>query len=355
MKILLCERNLTGHRKLYMEWLTKVPEIEFYILAPENIGMDCTHFIQYKASDNLKTLKEYLKWINQIKDVVKKEKIDAVHILDGDSIMRFFGLGLHHLGARKIVITYHHFFPGLTRRMSYCLMNRSRKTVCVAHTASVQRELQMLGIKNVARCEYPAFYFDSISQRVSSECKAAFGLPEDVPTIGIIGGMNSYKNIIPFLEAMADCKQNFHLLICGKESSVTEKQIKEAILPYKDKVKLVIRQLSENEYEQAIAASDIVYCVYGHEFDGASGPLTDGVCAQKMILSCKHGSLGEIVSENLLGLTAECNDRAEVIMQTELALCRSKIFRYGEAANRYRMQIQPEYFILAYKRVYSKR
>ena len=117
---------------------------------------------------------------------------------------------------------------------------------------------------------------------------------------------------------------------------------------------MVIRQLSENEYEQAIAASDIIYSLYGHEFDRASGPLTDGVCAKKMILSCKHGSLGEIVSENLLGLTAECDDREEVIKQTELALCRAKNFRYGEAANRYRIQIQPEYFMSTYRNVYCK-
>lgn len=40
MKVLLCERSFAGHRKVYMEWLARISNIEFYCLAPENIGME---------------------------------------------------------------------------------------------------------------------------------------------------------------------------------------------------------------------------------------------------------------------------------------------------------------------------
>ena len=145
------------------------------------------------------------------------------------------------------------------------------------------------------------------------------------------------------------------MLICGRPCDVTEAQIQAATASYADKVTMVIRSLTDQEYEQAIVACDIIYCIYGHDFDGASGPLTDGVCAKKLILSCKHGSLGEIVSQNLLGITAECDDGKEMLKQTELALSRAKDFKYSDMANRYRESLNPCCFIERYRTVYFER
>lgn len=354
MKILLCERTFKGHRKTYMEWLVKIQGVEFFALAPENIGLDQDHFTKCDSSEETKTMKSYFTWIQQMKHIVEKEEIDVVHILDGDSIMRWFGLGLSFSHAKKTIITYHHFFPGTVRKLSYRLMCFGKKRKCIAHTVSVEQSLRGYGVKNVVRCEYPAFSFKSISARQPQKCKEKYGLPTDVPTIGIVGGMSEYKNIIPFLEMMQECDQNFHILICGKECDVTESRIRKAVMPYADKVTMVIRQLSEEEYQQAIVASDILFCIYGHDFDGASGPLTDGVCAKKLILSCKHGSLGEIVSQNLLGITAECDDRKDMLKQTELALSRAKDFRYSDMANRYREGLNPCCFTERYRTIYTE-
>lgn len=354
MKILLCERSLKGHRKTYMEWLVRIPGIEFFILAPENIGLDETHFVKYDFLDGIKTIKSYFTWVNQIKNIVKNNEIDVVHILDGDSIMRWFGFGLRFSGAKKTLITYHHFFPGLVRKISYWLMCSGKRKGCIAHTASVENSLKHCGIKEVFRCEYPAFSFESIVAKHPKECKIKYGLPMDIPTIGIIGGMSKYKNIIPFLEMMQNCTQSFHILICGKERDITENTIKEIVKPYADKVSMLIRQLDDEEYEEAIVASDIIFCIYGYDFDGASGPLTDGVCAKKLILSCRHGSLGKLVSDNMLGITAECSDKKDMLKQTELALSRAKEFKYGVQANSYRESLNPNYFIERYRTIYYK-
>ncbi|MDO4308161.1 MAG: hypothetical protein Q4C77_15185 [Eubacteriales bacterium] len=353
MKVLLSERTFKGHRKTYMEWLSHVPGVEFFIIAPENFGIDDKHFRKYESTGGIKTVKEYLAWINQMKDIVEQNKIDIVHILDGDSIMRWFGFGLSFSKARKTVITYHHFFPGAVRRWSYRLMCHGKKRMCVAHTVSVEHSLKECGIKQVFRCEYPAFSFDSIASRNPAKCKEKYGIPSDVPTIGIVGGLSIYKNIIPFLETMQNCCQDFHILICGKDSGVGKEKIQTAVKPYADRVTMKIEHLSDDEYEEAIVASDIIFCIYGREFDGASGPLTDGVCAGKLILACKHGSLGEIVSQNLLGITAECDDSKDMLCKTELALSRIVEFKYGEMANKYRMHLNPELFQERYKNIYE--
>ena len=38
MKVLLCERSFSGHRKTYMQWLSRIEGIDFFSYAPENIG-----------------------------------------------------------------------------------------------------------------------------------------------------------------------------------------------------------------------------------------------------------------------------------------------------------------------------
>ena len=353
MKILLTDRTMNGHRKTYMEWLSRIPGEEFYVLAPENPGVDSTHFTEYSLSGNLKSINSYLDWIRQIKYVAKKNIVDIVHILDGDSVMRWFGIGFGSIDVPRMVITYHHFFFFFLRQISYRSMCRGESRVIVAHTEAVAKALRAYGIKNIARCEYPAFDFASIVGRDSATAKEKMGVPSKVPVIGIIGGMSSYKNIIPFLETMQNCSVNFHLLICGRTGEISEDDIRSVSEPYKDRVTLKLKYLSGDEYEEAIAASDIIYCIYGHEFNGASGPLTDGVCAKKIILSCSHGSLGAIVRENALGFTAECDDRADMLSKTERALHLVGSFHYNDAALKYRERLNPVLFQKTYKKIYE--
>ena len=94
MKVLLSERTLDGHRKTYMEWLAQIRGIEFYVLAPENPGIDGVRFTEMRQAGGLKSLKAYLKWVRQMREIVRRNQVDVVHILDGDSIMRWFGIGL---------------------------------------------------------------------------------------------------------------------------------------------------------------------------------------------------------------------------------------------------------------------
>lgn len=352
MKVLLSERTLDGHRKTYMEWLAQIHEMEFYVLAPVNPGIDVEHFIEIERAGSLKSPKAYFKWIRQMRESVRRYQIDTVHILDGDSIMRWFGIGLGSIRAKRLVITYHHFFPGILRKLSYRMMCRGMSRLCVAHTVSVEQALRQYGVKRVELCEYPSFHFERIAKLDSIICKANWELPAKIPTIGIIGGMCTYKNIVPFLEMMQACASDFHLLICGDSGGISESEIRMATAPYSSRTTIKIRRLSEKEYEDAIGASDIIFCVYGHDFDGASGPLTDGVCAKKMILSCRHGSLGAIVTNYSLGLTAESSDREDMLRQTEKALSMVREFTYNDAALRYRERLRPFRFQETYENIY---
>lgn len=347
MKVLLSERGLDGHRRSYMEGLLGISGMEFFIISPENVGVDSNHFFALKNTD------DYFEWTALMKKVINDNNIDVLHILDGDSIMKWFGYGFRKLKV-KIIITYHHFFPGTIRRISYyCMCDRGRN-IAIAHTNSVKKSLVKDGIKNVRQINYPAFNYNRFAHHNIEMCKKKYNVPLNVPTIGIVGGLSKYKNIITFLNIMEKYKGDFYILISGKENDITREQVENAVHSYEDKVNLNIRYLNDQEYEESIIASDIIYCIYGDEFDGASGPMTDGVCGEKLILACNHGSLGEIVSENCIGITADCNNELDILEKTGLALNLVRDFKYEEKAIKYKESLKPLVFQERYKKIYSE-
>ena len=70
---------------------------------------------------------------------------------------------------------------------------------------------------------------------------------------------------------------------------------------------------------------DIFVLPYRKEFDGASGPLTEAVVREKMIVSSDHGSLGKIVNSNHLGITFESENSKEL----EKALSRALVIDFS--------------------------
>ena len=279
--------------------------------------------------------------------------IDVVHVLDGDGLMRYFGYGLRMPGGCKVIVTYHHFYGGLPRRISYRLMNAGRSHRCVVHTDTLQKTLEQYGVSNVEHCEYPAFDFDEFDAMNAALCRTQSGLLPDVPVIGIIGGISSYKNIVPFLHILRQSDREFQLLMLGRLTDITEQEIAEATAPYSHRVHSLFRPLTDDEYKRGIAASDIIYCIYRQDFNGASGPLTDGVCCRKMILSCSHGSLGDITTQNHLGLTADVSDEADILAKTQTALDKAPGFGYDETAEAYRQRLRPRHFLETYKKIYE--
>lgn len=92
-RVLLCERSLSGHRKQYLSWLASISDVEVFVCAPENIGMDTAHFMPLQPDEIGKNFRAYCLWVKKLRRIIQENNIDVVHILDGDSIMRYFGVG----------------------------------------------------------------------------------------------------------------------------------------------------------------------------------------------------------------------------------------------------------------------
>lgn len=350
-KVLLCERSLIGHRRNYLENLLKITGIDFYLIAPENVGVDDSHYIPVREFGRY-DLKAYLAWTALIRNACKKYRIDVIHIVDIDSIMRYFRIGFP-LSA-KIVATSHHLFEGALRRLSYQTFSQNGKNVMVVHTEANRESFARMGIQNAVVCNYPAFSFDALATLDSKSSKAYFKICSTVPVVGIVGGLSQYKGIIPFLNTLQKCTEDFHLLICGKPADISEEEIVQRCTPFKDKCTLILRSLSLEEYNHAIMGSDIIFGLYDRTFVGASGPFTDGVCAGKMILACSHGELGSVTRDKHLGYTANVEDESNVIAEAENALRNSGSFAYDSVAEDYRKTLDPALFREMYYQVYMK-
>lgn len=352
LKVLFCERASSGHRKIYLKYLSQIENIESYIYAPECEEEEKNIFYKYEYKNN--SIVDYMRWIDEISSISKEHQIDIVHFLDGDSIMRYFGWKFKHIPVKKIIITYHHLWRGFIKKLGYKKMCKVNKCIPVVHTQNFSDSLSKTLNKEVMKCEYPAFDIEEFLTLDSQRCKEKIGINKKIPVIGIIGGISSYKNIPIFLRVLNECKENFQLIIFGKLDDITQDEILKEIKNYKEKVFLKLQKLTDSEYREAITASDIIYCIYSKQFDGASGPMMDGVLQQKLILASDHGSLGSIVNENDLGLTVDCNDTSAILKSVEKALSLYEKFSYNEKAEKFRLSLNPHEFQKKYYNIYCQ-
>ena len=352
-KILLYERSVDGHRKKYIENLLLINGFEFFLCAPEQIGVDSLHYLRIKDSVNSKSICFYCSEIAKLAEFVKTNDIQCVHFLDGDSIMRFFGIGFSLFKKRQIIITFHNYYEGKLRKLSYKRMISSNNRKLVVHSDYIKKRMAEIGLVDVSVCEYPAFDFEKFQRISVQKAKAYWKIPEDIPIIGIVGGIASYKGILQFLEVMNGCRVPFHILMCGMPYDITEEELLNACKNYKNKVTLHLEYLNEYQYQLAIAASDIIYCIYMNDFLGASGPAIDGVCMRKMIICNEFGSVGDMTRNNDLGYLIHTKNYSDMLMDIVKAINSYPTFNYGDRANKYRNTLNPEYFRNKYSQIYK--
>lgn len=340
MKILFVEDMILGHHVPYLQALTDRTEYDSVIISPEAIPcISKKQFLFPKMSFESKRVRDYLSCISFIEKTAAREKVDLIHIVDGDKIMRYFGLGLGRLSRLcPVVITYHHFFGGRLRKLSYRMMCRGRTPV--VHTSEIQKALMNYGISGVRHIEYPGF--------LSHNCEI---VKNEVPVIGMFGGTRYDKGLDILLDALSRVKTPFRLIVAGREADFTKEEIEKMSAPIKDRVTLDLRYLTDDELSAYWDRTDLVVLPYRTVFDGASGQLTEGVNRGLPIIGPSHGSLGEIIRQNHLGVTFLTEDRKDLTQKIEAML--QNPFEYDETAKRYQQQMNPVRFCDDYLKLYN--
>jgi glycosyltransferase involved in cell wall biosynthesis len=290
----------------------------------------------------------YKNWIDDIYKIVKDEKPDVVHFLFDDVFYRFLGYGLHRFKKYNSVITVHSVRTGALAKVVLNIISRTCKKI-VVHSQYMKNALEKMGVKNVCHIEYPVFNSKSCEKSVAREY---FGLNKDVKTLGCIGGTRYDKGLDVLLDALGEVKEPFQLLIAGCEEDFKEDFIKEKISSYKDKVHLKLKFLSDEELTYAMNAIDVVVLPYRKWFNGASGPLGEGVALGKCVVGPTHGNLGDTITKNHLGYTFETENINALTDALKKAL--SEDFVIDEKYSEYKDSLDVEYFVNRYNELYRE-
>lgn len=288
----------SGHHLAYIKALLKIVNYDFVVVCPSSdISLPCDYIhLEYR-----KGFVNYLRWLKRIQKMVFDKKIDLVLFLYGDVFYRYFGMGLHIFKNIPVLMTFHGVKEGRIRMRSYRSILK-KINFGVVHTQKIQKYLTHNRIKNVCQIEYPKI--DMGVRPVSkNDARDFFGINEARITLLALGGMRYDKGVDILIDAVNSVSTDVCCLIAGSYGDFSQTDINRRIQGNEEKYILYPKYLSEEEIAMAVEAADILVLPYRKMFDGASGPLVEGVWRHKMIIGPDHGSLGDIISSNDLGYT----------------------------------------------------
>ena len=348
MKMVFVDTSISGHHLPYIDALSHLPEDALAILPEKAASINLRQSICPFPRGSQRKLSDFMKWAKAVKQIVDQEQPEIVHFLMGDDFYRFFGAGLSLFSKYKVVVTLHWMRSGLAGRLSTkCIAMQSDRVV--VHSDYIQQKLRSYGVRNTEHIEYPQF---GTTFYTTEEARAAWNLCKEIPVIVAIGNTRYDKGLDILLEALKKVNRPFQLLIAGNTAYFGEEYIKEKIQPYSENVRLHLKYLSDEELASAVCAADIVVLPYRRKFDGASGPLGDGVVHSKMIVGPNHGTLGYTIKKHHLGATFEAENPDSLAKVLDSALAEPWIT--DKAYQEYQRMLSSECFRIQYLELYQK-
>ena len=316
MKILLVDMATSGHRYQYIEALMACCDAEFVLAVPEKMEFPCRQYTVDVKTGSSRTFSSYRQWMKSIREITRKEEPDLVHFLYGDGFYKYFGYGISCIPCKRKITTMHMIRRGSAPELSLRFLSRKFEAVIV-HSEYLKEEAIRAGARHVVHIEYP--HFHPVRQNDGTE-KAFFGLNNRSKVIACLGGTRSDKGLDILLDALNDVKQKFQLLVAGSVMDFDQEAISTRIRKYSDSVHLYLKYLTDSELDKALCAADIICLPYRRCFNGASGPLGEGVSYGKCIVGPNHGNLGQTIRNNHLGYVFETESHDDLARTLDLAL-----------------------------------
>lgn len=355
MKILLIESAVTGHHLSYLNAIIEkqVEGNEVYVILPEK----CEISNKVKKQINIKLYKDgkrdYFKWIKKVNDVIDEIEPDLVHFIYADDLYRYFGIGIKKPVKYKSVLTVHQLRRGKLHDLSIRMLS-AKFSSTVVHTAALKETLGGLKIKTVDHIEYPQF--GAHEKEAQEKALESLGINKDEihgKVLLCLGGTREDKGLDILLEALKEVKEPYHLIVAGAEQHFKRDFIEKEAEGYKDKVSLFLEFLSEEKFGHCLNAADILVLPYKKAFDGASGPLGEGVWVEKEIIGPSHGSLGDIIEKHHLGRTFEAENAQDLrrVISEEL---KKNDFEIDEKYKEYHKMMDVERFKEDYDALYKR-
>ena len=186
-------------------------------------------------------------------------------------------------------------------------MQRASKILgkIVVHSEYLRSLLIRQGIDNGYVINYPSFLKKNNAEDMK-ECPLEIkDYRKTCKVILSLGGTRRDKGLDILLRALQKVNEPFNLVVAGKEQDIRREEICLLSKDYSDKIVLILRYITDAEMRYLIDMCDIVAVPYRKEFNGASGPMIDGVAYGKKIVGPQCGEIGYAISKYHLGSVFE--------------------------------------------------
>lgn len=349
MKVLMIDTALDGHHIAYLKEIVHGCKNDFTLVLPEKTDeFKNLKVITYSPVDlGNKRYLSYINWMRELVKIAKKEKPDIVHFLVGDVYYKYFGSGLEMFRDFRTVMTIHWIRKGYLKRLSLKRFCRQVDFV-VVHSSYLLKEVQREGIENSYLIQYPQFKKPNLITK--NEARDYWKINAKVPVILSLGNTREDKGLDVLIKALNKVNHPFHLLVAGKPEKFDASYINAHTQKYASQVTMCLRYLTDKEVELAIMAADIIALPYKASFNGASGPLGEGVSYGKCIIGSDHGNLGDTIHENHLGYTFETENADSLAEVLNEAL--GQKFILDDKYMAYKESLAPELFVKRYDNLY---
>lgn len=359
LSVLLVDSLTTGHHGIYLRHIIDInnsENITFHTVLSESIPGVVADIKEFPTNINpLHFLLQKRKWLKHLNEYVVKINPDVVHFLTGDDVYQSAILGgvrLTNCYYPKILVTQHHVPNGRFRRRVFSSFCKKINKIIV-HTGSAKKILCAMGIQEekISLIHYPAFH-GQFQDPILYNSHIPI-LKSHIPVLLSLGGTRYSKGLDVLLEALKSVSLPFRLVIAGKPEDFDQEFIDRNVATYAKAVDSRLRRVSDAEFIEAINAADCIVVPYRKSFDGASGPMTEGVWARKPIIGPNHGSLGDMIKTYKLGLTFEAenpNSLAEAITK----FISEGGFPWNTEAEEFRKRLDPALFSQMYSNAYKE-
>ncbi|MGH4139614.1 glycosyltransferase [Clostridium sp.] len=142
------------------------------------------------------------------------------------------------------------------------------------------------------------------------------------PFLLCFGGTRYEKGLDLMLEACKFIKTPFTLIIAGEEGEITKEFIDNKItqLFLKNEIFLNIKYIEDELLPYYFSVSDIVVLPYRKTFTGQSGPMTEGINYNKIVIVPNVNELGYTISKYNVGKLFECEDVKDLASTIEYCI-----------------------------------
>ena len=317
---------------------------EIHLLA--NFSCD-DHALEYKAKCineqmivhdipfSRHSLKENFKYINQIKELLKKQHFDIVHAHTetGGILLR---LSMSADKSTKYVYTAHgmSFYKGSSMK-SQIVYKPIERFICKKMDCNIainQEEFEILSHWNESTAHLvhgAGFDLDEIANAVVDvdEKKAELGIPKDRKLILSVGELNENKNHRLILEAISKipCENRPYLLICGEGEKREELKSLAKSFEYENSVFMPGYRY---DMPEIFKIADLFVFPSYHE--GLSFALMQAMAAKLPVLCTKIRGNTELLDDNFGGHFFQPNDAEGLSRLISKMLIQSNRSAFGD-------------------------